>query len=325
MYRYLKTASFLVLSSLLLAACSRNDHSAQGYIEGRYTYVSSQVGGTLQRLKVERGTPVTLNQPLFELDFSPQKSDLEQAAAELETAKAKLLDLQKGKRPTELAAIEAQQKQLVAQINLAKLTVIRYEKLHKTNFIDTQTLDQAASNLKNLEHKLEETTENLKTAKLQERIDLIHAAEASVKAAEANLSKMNWQISQKNIDSPVSGIVFDTYFREGELVHPNQPVVSLLAPENIFLIFYVPEPILSQVTFGQTVRFQCDSCTEKMTGVVYFISPEAEYTPPVIYSEQTRDKLIFRVEAKLSMETAVKVHPGQPVTVYFAHTPRPRS
>lgn len=300
---------------LLCGGCQPNKNTAQGYIEGRYTYVSSQIGGTLKKLNVERGSAVQKDQPLFQLDFSPQQSDLDQAIAEVETAKAKLADLLKGKRPTELAAIEAQRQQLTAQIDFAKKTVQRFQKLYRQNFIDKQALDRATSNQKDLEQKLVETTENLKTAKLEDRIDRIHAEEASVKAAEAHLEKMKWQISQKIIPAPLAGTVFDTYFREGELVSANQPVLSLLAPENVFLIFYIPEKWLRKIHLGQIVKFQCDSHTEPFSGMIYFISPEAEYTPPVIYSEQTRDKLIYRVEAKLSTDTAKQVHPGQPVIV----------
>lgn len=300
-----------------LTACQPHRNTAQGYVEGRYTYITSQVGGKLEQLAVARGSPVTVNQFLFQLETDPELSQLNQAKAQLTEAESNLADLLKGKRPSELAAIKAQQKQTIAQITLAKKTVARYDALYKKGFIDKQSLDQSVSNLQNLEQKLSEITENLKTAKLEARIDLIRAAESRVKATTANVAALEWQIRQKQILAPAAGTVFDTYFRIGEIVAANQPVLSLLAPENVYLVFYVPEKDLSQIKLNQLIHFTCDSCSSELNATIDFISPEAEYTPPVIYSEKTREKLIYRVEGRLTPVIAKTMHPGQPITVYY--------
>lgn len=302
---------------IALSACQPHQKTAQGYVEGRYTYVTSQVGGKLEQLTVARGSPVTVNQLLFQLETDPELSQLNQAKAQLTEAESNLADLLKGKRPSEIAAIEAQRKQTVAQIVFAKKTVARYDALYKKGFIDKQSLDQSVSTLQNLEQKLSELTENLNTAQLEARIDLIHAAESRINAATANVAALEWQIRQKQILAPVTGIVFDTYFRIGETVAANQPVLSLLAPENIYLVFYVPEKDLSHIKLNQPIQFICDSCSSKLNATIEFISPEAEYTPPVIYSEKTREKLIYRVEGRLTPVIAKMMHPGQPITVYY--------
>lgn len=302
----------------MLTSCRINSQTTtQGYIEGHFTYVGSQMTGTLTQLSVERGSQVKQGQPLFKLEQNPQLADYNQAKANLNNAKAELANLLKGKRPSELAAIVAQQRQVKAQIIYAKKTVERYQQLSKAGFLDKEASDQAVANYHNLKQKLVEYIENLKTAKLKARIDLIHAAEANVKAAEANLKKYQWQLQQKTIFAPITGEIFDRYYRTGEVVPADHAVLSMLAPENVKVIFYIPEPQLSLISLGQKIKVTCDSCQQPTIATVSFISPKAEYTPPVIYSRERREKLTYRIEARLTPADAMKLHPGQPVMIDF--------
>jgi len=230
-----------------------------------------------------------------------------------------LADLQKGKRPTELAAIEDQQKQVIAQIDYAEKTVHRYQQLVKTRYLQQDKLDEAISNYNNLNAQLAEFTENLKTAKLPARIDQVNAAKDQVAAAQAALQEAQWQLKQKQLDSPIDGRVFDTFYRIGETVPADSPILSALDPKNVYVIFFIPEPQLSTIKVGRKISFICDSCKHYTPATIYFISNKAEYTPPVIYSENTRQKLSYRVEAKLSINDAKRFNPGQPITVSLAN------
>lgn len=313
-----KTFVLLLMSMLALTGCfNRQQHTYQGYIEGDLTYVASQVSGTLMKLNVSRGTKVTINQPLFNLEFQPQSDALVQAQASLIEAKANLANLEKGERPSELAAIEAQQSQVLAQLKLAKVTMERYQKLYKKQFIQKQSLDQAISNYNDLRAKLSEVSQNLTTAKLAARSDEIIAAKARVLEAIAQLNQTKWQLNQKTILSPISGIVFDRYYRTGEVVPADHPVLSILQNQNIYLVTYLPEKMLSTIKLRQSIQFTCDGCKKNMTAKISFISPEAEFTPPVIYSEKTTEKLIYRIEAELTPSEMNTLHPGQPIMVIF--------
>ncbi len=131
------------------------------------------------------------------------------------------------------------------------------------------------------------------------------------------LTQAEWSFDQKNQSAPKTGLVFDTLFREGEWVPANRPVVSLLPPENVKLRAFVPETRVSQIHPGDQVRVFMDGASAPFVGKVSFVSPRAEYTPPVIYSNQSRSKLVFMVEAVFEPSIAVKLHPGQPVDVEF--------
>ena len=131
----------------------------------------------------------------------------------------------------------------------------------------------------------------------------------------AQVNQLKWQYNQKMILSPITGTVFDRYYRTGEVVPADHPVLSILEDSNIYLVTYVPEKELSRIKLGQRLNFTCDGCNKAMTAKVSFISPEAEFTPPVIYSEKTRAKLVYRIEADLTPAETKMLHPGQPINV----------
>src|SRR5216110_3391959 len=129
------------------------------------------------------------------------------------------------------------------------------------------------------------------------------------------LTQAQWNLDQKKQAAPQSGLVYDTLFRQGEWVAAGKPVVVLLPPQNIKVRAFVPEPRVGSIHYGDTVQVSVDGVAKPFVGKVSYISPRAEYTPPVIYSRETRDKLVFMLEAVFDPATAVNLHPGQPVDV----------
>lgn len=115
--------------------------------------------------------------------------------------------------------------------------------------------------------------------------------------------------------APSSAFVFDTLFRVGEWISPGQPVVSLLPPENVEVRFYVPQTIVGKIQQGQKAIVTYDGAEKPIDVTISYISPEAEFTPPVIYSSQSRAKLVFMLKGKSSREDATQLHPGQPIDI----------
>jgi HlyD family secretion protein len=155
----------------------------------------------------------------------------------------------------------------------------------------------------------------LAAAKLAARPDEIRAAQAASAAAREALAQAEWRLEQKSVRAPREGRVTDTLYVEGEWVPAGSPVVTLLPPAHIKVRFFVQERILGSVRVGQSVSVRCDGCGEPIAAQVSYISPQAEYTPPVIYSRENRAKLVFLVEARPAPAEAARLHPGQPVEV----------
>lgn len=307
----------LILISIAICGCNPNDGSLPGYVEGLYTYVSPTIAGKLEDLKVNRGDQVKINDLLFVLDQQPETDQLKQAQNKLSQAEETLADLQKGQRQTILDQLEAQRAQAEASLNLDQVTLERYTALYKKGAIDKNTLDIAATNYQRDVKKIKELDADLAEANLGARENQITAQQAVVKAAMAEVKQAEWTLTQKTKYSPVTGEVFDTYYRIGEFIPAGQPVVSILAPENVKLIFFIPETSLSKIKIGQSIKFSCDSCKTSYPATISFISSEAEYTPPVIYSRSSRDKLVYRIEAKVTKGIAAFIHAGQPIDVFF--------
>jgi HlyD family secretion protein len=151
--------------------------------------------------------------------------------------------------------------------------------------------------------------------RLPAREDQIRAQSAQVEAARAALSQSTWRLDQKRIAAVQAGLVVDTLYREGEWVPPGSPVVRMLPPQNVKVRFFVPEPVVGGLKLGRSVAVRCDGCPAEVPAAVSYISNEPEYTPPVIYSNETRAKLVFMIEARPTVENAERLRPGQPVAV----------
>lgn len=307
---------YLLLIFILFLGCSKNN-SIQGYIEGQYTYVAPVISGKLEKLAVSRGDPIQKNSLLFILDQQPEQDQLKEAQFKLTQAEETLSDLKKGQRQTIIDEFVAQRSQATAAFNLDQVTLARYQNLYAKGAIDKASVDTASTNYQRDKKLIEQIDAQIAEAKLGSRINQIMAQEAVVKAAYAGVAQAKWALTQKTVYAPLAGQVYDTYYREGEFVAAGQPILSFLAPENIKLIFFVPETMLSTIKIGQSVQFGCDNCKTKYPAIISFISSKAEYTPPVIYSRISRDKLVFRVEAKLSSTIATSVNSGQPVDVFL--------
>jgi len=301
-----------------LASCSRSDRNrVQGYVEGEFVYVASPLAGALESLQVKRGAQVKAGDPLFALESASEKAARDEAERRLAQGRANLEDTKKGKRPSEIESIEAQLKQARAALALSETDFARQEKLVQSGMIAVQDFDRARSARDQDRQRVAQLEADLKTAQLGSRSDQIAAAEANVRALEATLAKAEWELSQKRQAAPQAGLVFDTLYREGEWVAAGRPVVALLPPQNIKVRAFVPERQIGAIQPGERVRVTVDGVREPFIGRVSFISPQAEYTPPVIYSQGSRDKLVFMIEAIFDPKSAVNLHPGQPVDVQF--------
>ena len=234
-------------------------------------------------------------------------------------ARASLEDAKKGRRPSEIDSVKAQLNEALAALALARQDFDRQEKLSAMpGGTAQQDLDRARSIRDQDVQRTAQLESDLRTAKLGSREDQIAAAEAGVRSLQAALAKADWDLAQKSRTAPQDGLVFDTLYRPGEWVAAGRPVVSLLPPEDVKVRAFVSEARVGAIHPGETVRVTVDGLPAPLTGKVSFISPQAEYTPPVIYSQESRGKLVFMVEAVFDRDTAIRLHPGQPVDLEFA-------
>jgi HlyD family secretion protein len=307
----------LPLALLGLAACQKPpSDSLQGYVEGEFVLLASPYAGQLQKLYVHRGDRIDAGKPVFALEQESERQARVEAEQNLKSAEARLADLQVPRRQPEIDTMRAQVAQAKAAADLSALQLEQGRKLFKGGFIAQNKLDElrktherdvarireADAQLQNVQQPLGREAERQK-------------AEADSAAAKAQLAQAGWRLEQKSVAAPLAGLVQDTFFVEGEWVPAGRPVASLLPPGNVKVRFYVPETVLGSIQPGRAVEISCDGCPEPIPAKVTYLSSQAEYTPPVLYTREQRSKLMFLIEARPEPARATGLRPGQPVDI----------
>jgi HlyD family secretion protein len=284
-----------------------------GYIDGDLLYLSAPVAGSVTELSAVKGERVAKGAALFQIDPRPAAAQTEQARAALEAAEAAARDTEKGQRPPELAVVAAQREEAQARLRQAKAEYERIRILTAKGFYAQTRLDQARADYESVEAQVAEFERRLKVAELAQRPDQIAAAKARTAQAEHTLTEASVRLGQQTGQAPVDARIQDVFFQRGEWAPANQPVVALLPDERVRLRFYVPETEVARYRPGRTLRFSCDGCASGLTARIDFVNPIAEFTPPVIYSRESRKKLVFLVEAM--PDRPRELTPGLPIDV----------
>lgn len=301
---------------LTLTSCTRPDPDLfSGYAEGDFVYVGPAAAGRVETVAVQRGAHVEKGAPLFQLETDPQMFDRSAASARAEQAAAQTRNLQKGRRVEELRAIEQQLAQARATLDLSTKALARNESLVRQGFTSASTLDELRAARTRDTARVAEVQAQLANARNAARPDEIAAAQAEQRAAESELGNARWREAQTRGVSPAAATVQDVMYRAGEWAAAGAPIVALLPDGAVKVRFFVPQSALARIAPGDAVSVSCDGCPRDLTARVTFISTQAEFTPPVIYSNESRSKLVFMVEARPEAAAAALLKPGQPLDV----------
>lgn len=288
----------------------------QGYAEADYVKVGPTQQGLLTSVSVGRGDKVAVGTPLFTQDETADRAARDQAARQLVQAEEQLANLNAGGKPTEIKQAEANLADAHATLDRSQADRKRAETLVRTGATSVQNLDQLRAAYLSAEAKVRVSEAVLAQFHAPFGRDAeIKAQSAAVEAARAAVEMAEWRLGQRRVVAPAGGRVVDVLARSGETLAAGAPVVSILPPENIFVRMFVPEAALSTIHRGDPVALRCDSCPPDLSANISFISPQAEYTPPVIYSETSKSKLVYLVEARPRPDQAAFLNPGQPIEV----------
>lgn len=274
----LSSCAIIIVFFFLLNACkSTSQTQLTGYVEGQYIYIIALVSGTLKSYHVTKGIIVKKGQLLFTLEHEPSAQNLTIAHANVQEA----LD--------ELSSANS---------------IYKMQKIKKDR--DLILLEKDIISKEAFEDSLLNYQKALQNKKI---------AQSKLTSTQAQEQKARWDSNQQEVIAPKTALVFDTFYTEGEEVVAGSTVVSLLDPSQIKIIFFAPQPLAGKMKLNQMVKVHHD-IDEPVKAKITYISPKAEYTPPVIYSNQERERLVFRVEAILEpVSNVIKIHPGQPITV----------
>jgi HlyD family secretion protein len=306
-------ASALVL--LLMTFHADEDAALPGYMEADLVLVGSEQGGRVAELSVEEGDRVALGDPIFTLESTEQEASVDAARARVQEAEARLADAKaEVQRPDEIKVLEAALNEARAMLQVASNNLERAKALYDKGWTTRAQLDDAIAQHDRNEAAVAEAEKRIIAAKLPGRSDMIAAAAANAEAARHALAEAEKNLSKRKVFAPAAGTVQEVYFRPGEVVNAGQAVIALLPPRNLKVRFFVAEPVRAKLKLDESIAIACDGCPPDLHAKISFISREAEFTPPVIFSREQREKLVYLVEARPEGEASA-LTAGQPVTV----------
>lgn len=303
----------ITLLSALFSGCAPVPPFAAGYAEGEYVLIAPVTTARIEQLLVARGDRVTTGETLGALEKRDAEIALAQAKATVAVAESQLSNLKEGRRPEEITVIEASLASARAQAAEAERVAKRLASLTSRGAATQAELDDAttAENVANA--RVAEIEANLAVARLPARLQEIAAAEANLDQAKAAMDQTRWALDQRSLMAPATGTISDIIRYSGEIAGPAAPVLSLLPDGAVKLRLYVPENAVTLIKPGSMLTVHCDNCAPDMTARVSYVSDTPEFTPPVIYSLQNRQKLVYLIEARPEGKNDLK--PGQIVDV----------
>jgi HlyD family secretion protein len=303
----------------LFTACAGGAPLAVGYVEGDFVLLAPIEVAQVKSISVKRGDRVEAGRAVAEMEADDARIALAQSEAALGEATARLADLRLGRRPEEVAVLDAMVRSSEAEAQEKRRVLARATGLLDRGIVTQPEYDEAQTAVEVAEAKINQSEANLAVAELPARPEEIKAAENQVKQAKTALDQARWRLSKRSLTAPSAGRVDDVIRNPGDVAGPSAPVISMLPDGAVKLSLFVPEPSFSAVEVGKLLRVRCDGCPDGIEARVSYVSPDPEFTPPVIYSLETRQKLVYLVEAR-PVGAASFLQPGQIVDVEMVNS-----
>lgn len=310
-----KMTAIYCMALVFITGCrDENKKNLQGYIEGEFVYISSESSALISKVMVKRGQNVAAGQTLIVLDDDYEKKQVEIANQTHASEVSTLADLGKGGRDTELEILKAQLSQAQHDAEVSRSKFGRYQKLQSKGYVSEQELEQSEADNKMKWDRVQELTSQLKNKSLPSRVDQIEAQKARVESSLLQVKQSQIALNKRILRSTGSAKVYDIMYHTGEVASPGAPLISLLPEDTIKIRFFVRNPQLYKIAQGMLIAVKIEGREEPVPAKVTYISPKAEFTPPVIFTSAHKERMVFMIEA-MPIDPDEKLHPGQPVEV----------
>ncbi|HRO13064.1 HlyD family efflux transporter periplasmic adaptor subunit [Amaricoccus sp.] len=300
-----------------LAACAAPATLAVGYVEGEYVNLAPVTAATLIEVGPRQGDRVAAGAIVARQERTDAEIALAEAEAARDTAAAELANLREGSRPEEIAVTEASLTAARVRLREAERQATRQTALAERGVVPQADLDTVLAARDTAETEVAQLEAELAVQRLPAREQVLAAAESRLRGAEAAVRDARWRLEQRDLAAPADGQITDVFRRTGEIAGPTAPVMSLLPDGAFKVVAFVGEADVAGIAPGDRLEVRCDGCPPEQAATVSYVSDEPEFTPPVIFSVENRQKLVYRIEAKPTEESR-SLRPGQIVDVAHA-------
>lgn len=306
-------AFFTGLVSFIPGIATPPPASYAGYVEADYVYVAPTTPGTITAIAVANGDSIDKGSVLATLDTAQYQAALDAAKAQVAAAQATYDNLTTGGRAAEVEVARASLAKAQSDLQLARSSAERTEKLYQQGFASKAQLDQAQASLGSANAQVNQLQAQLQVTQLPARDAQQLAAEANLTAAKANAAKARADLADRTLSAPIDGYVERVYYDVGEMAAAGVPLVALMPRGKLKIEFFVPEPDRALLRIGAPLAVSCDGCPAGLTASLSYMASAPQTTPPIIYSREERTRLVFMAEATLDAGNGLA--PGQPVSV----------
>lgn len=297
----LTVVSFL---NLLVIGCNSNkvdQIKASGNIEATNIVVSSQVSGKVTQILKDEGDQVYKGDTVIVIDSETYRLKLDEAIAGRELAEAQFNLVKKGAREEDIKQAEENLRQAQVLFDLAEQDKQRMENLYQSKTITKKQYEEVIANYEITLAKLNYAKENLQKVKNFSRPEEIKQSEANLNKAIANFNLIQKNLNDCYVTSPLSGLITTKFIESGETAGIMSSLFQVADLSLVELVIYVAETELGLVKLGQKAEIKVDTYPEKsFEGKVVYISPQAEFTPKYIQTQEERTKLVFAVKIKIN-------------------------
>lgn len=293
-----------------LAGCGDDTPTLNGYAEGEFVMLAPETSGRIAEVNAAEGAAVPAGTPLFRLDATAETLSLEAARARAAAATARFDDAAAGGRTPEIAAAREQLEQARAAQVRARADRARAQQLADTGVIPRARLDEAVAAAETADAKVSEARQRVTLAELPARENQIKALAASAEDAEQQVKMAEDILRRRAVLAPAAGRVERILRYAGDVAGPAAPAMRFLPDGRVIAVLYIPEPILSRIPVGTRVSIACDGCPADAAAEIVSVGDETEFTPPIIYSDRERTRLVYRAEARF---TGFVPPPGTPL------------
>ncbi len=299
-----------VIALFALTGCGDDTTALNGYAEGEFVMLAPETPGRIAQMNAAEGAAVAAGAPLFSLDAVSETLGLEAARARASAASARFDDAAAGGRTPEIAAAREQLEQARAAQVRARADRARAQELAATGVIPRARLDEAVAASETADARVSEARQRVTLAELPARENQIKALAASAEEAEQQVKMAEDALRRRTVAAPAAGRVERILRYAGDVAGPTAPAVRFLPDGRVIAVLFIPEPALSQVIVGTQVSIACDGCAAQTAAEIVSVADEAEFTPPIIYSDAERTRLVYRAEARF---TGFVPPPGTPL------------
>jgi len=296
---------------------------ATGTVEATDAALGFTVSGRLEAVTVQEGDTVAAHARLAWLDRSEALARREQADAQVASAKAQLLELERGSRPEEISAARAAEQAAADRLADAERDAERTRTLREQNVVSQQDLDKALTALEVARSAKVQAAEQRRLVELGPRPERVASARASLASAEAAARTLDATLSLMEVRAPFAGTVTVRHREPGEILAPGAPVVTLLHRDDRWVRIYIPENRVGAVRIGQPATITSDTFRDRRyAGSVISIASEAEFTPKTVQTREERVKLVYAVKVRITGDPSQDLKPGMPADVVLGTAPK---